>query len=54
MPWLSAFRLISWLGNLYSNIAKNYAIHKTFFSAFIITIYSILIEKRIIIAFYFD
>lgn len=52
--WLSAFKLTSWLGSLYPRMAKNWAIYKAFFLAFIVAIYSVSVEKRVTVACYFD
>ena len=53
-PLLLAFKLTSLPNNLYFKTAKNQVINNTFVLAFVQVIYSALIEKKIIIAYYFD
>lgn len=51
---LSALRLTNQSGSLYSMAAKNYAIYKAFFLAYVIALYLVLVEERAIVACCFD
>lgn len=50
---LLVFGLIFWSNSLYLRVAKNQAIHKVFFLAFIVAIYSALVKKRVTIGYCF-
>lgn len=51
---LLAFRMTSWPGSLYFRMARNWAIYKAFFVAFVVNISLTLVEKRVVIACCYD
>lgn len=53
-PLLLALKQIGWLDSLYPRAAKNWVIHKAFFLAFVMAIYSASVKKRATVGCYFN
>ena len=51
---LSTLRLTGWFSSLHFQAAKNRAIYKAFFLAFVMAIYSALVQKRATVTYCFD
>lgn len=49
-----AFKINDWPGSLYLKVDRNWAIHKTFFPAFVVAIYSALVKEKPTIAYCFN